>query len=290
MTITIDEILNSHQTHRAVVMGILNVTPDSFSDGGDFADQAAAARHIETMVEQGADIIDIGPESTRPGSDRVTPAEQIARLGNLVSTAAQSRALVSIDTTSSEVAAFALDEGATIINDVSAGRDDRRMFALAAERKTPLILMHMLGQPKSMQDNPRYDDVVAEVRDFLASRIDEAAAAGLPRDRIIIDPGIGFGKLLDHNLALLRGVPDLLELGRPVLIGASRKRFIGELTGRDSPSQRLGGSVAAVLAARALGATIFRVHDVEPMVQALKVAAAIRPRLGSRTGPRGALR
>ena len=290
MTITIDEILNSHQTHRAVVMGILNVTPDSFSDGGDFADQAAAARHIETMVEQGADIIDIGPESTRPGSDRVTPAEQIARLGNLVSTAAQSPALVSIDTTSSEVAAFALDEGATIINDVSAGRDDPRMFALAAERKTPLILMHMLGQPKSMQDNPQYDDVVAEVRDFLASRIDEAAAAGLPRDRIIIDPGIGFGKLLDHNLALLRSVPDLLELGRPVLIGASRKRFIGELTGRDSPSQRLGGSVAAILAARALGATIFRVHDVEPMVQALKVAAAIRPRLGSRTGPRGALR
>ncbi len=280
MAITIDEILNSHQTRRAVVMGILNVTPDSFSDGGDFADQAAATRHINTMVEQGADIIDIGAESTRPGSDRVTPSQQIARLGDLVSTAAQSHALVSIDTTSSEVAAFALDEGATIINDVSAGRQDPCIFALAAQRKAPLILMHMLGQPKSMQDNPQYDDVVAQVRDFLASRIDEAVAAGVPRDRIIIDPGIGFGKLLEHNLALLRGLPDLLELARPMLIGASRKRFIGELTRRDSPSQRLGGSVAAVLAAQALGATIFRVHDVDPTVQALKVAAAIKPHSG----------
>lgn len=287
MPATIDDILNSHRTGRAVVMGILNVTPDSFADGGDFADQATAAEHIKAMVAQGADIIDIGAESTRPGAGRITPDEQIARLGSLVSIAAQTHTPVSIDTTSSEVAAFALDEGAAIINDVSAGRGDPGIFALAAERKTPMVLMHMLGEPKSMQDNPQYDDVVTEVRDFLAWRIDQAAAAGVPHQRIIIDPGIGFGKLLEHNVALLRGLPALLELGRPVLIGASRKRFIGELTGQDSPAERLGGSVAVVLATWTLGATIFRVHDVEPTVQALKVAGAIRPHplggMGSRT-------
>jgi len=260
-------------------MGILNVTPDSFSDGGDFADQAAAAGHIKAMAAQGADIIDIGAESTRPGSRRVTPDEQIARLGNLVSLAAQTAALVSIDTTSSKVASFAIDAGAAIINDVSAGRDDSAILALAAERKTAIVLMHMLGQPKSMQDNPQYHDVVDQVRDFLAWRIDAAVAAGVPRERIIVDPGIGFGKLLEHNVALLRGVPALLELGRPVLVGPSRKRFIGELTGCDVPTERLGGSIGAVLAARALGATIFRVHDVKPTAQALKVAGAIWPDL-----------
>lgn len=285
----IDDILNSHRTRRPVVMGILNVTPDSFSDGGDFADQTTAAEHIKAMVAQGADIIDIGAESTRPNSDPVTPDEQIERLGGLVSMAAQTHALVSIDTTNSEVAAFALDQGATIINDVSAGREDSGILALAAERKTALVLMHMLGRPKSMQDKPQYDDVVTEVRDFLASRIDQALAAGVGRRRIIVDPGIGFGKLLEHNLALLRGVPALLELDRPVLIGASRKRFIGELTGPDSPAHRLGGSVAAVLATWAVGATIFRVHDVEPTVQALKVAGAIGPHSGPATGSPSAL-
>ena len=258
-------------------MGILNVTPDSFSDGGDFADQASAAGHIKAMAAQGADIIDIGSESTRPGSRRVTPDEQIARLGNLVSLAAQTAALVSIDTTSSKVASFAIDAGAAIINDVSAGRDDSAILALAAERKIAIVLMHMLGQPKSMQDNPQYHDVVHQVRDFLAWRIDAAVAAGIPRERIIVDPGIGFGKLLEHNVALLRGVPELLELGRPVLVGPSRKRFIGELTGCEVPAERLGGSIGAVLAARALGATIFRVHDVQPTAQALKVAGAIQP-------------
>ncbi len=289
MPATIDDILNSHRTRRPVVMGILNVTPDSFSDGGDFADQRTAAEQIKAMVAQGADIIDIGAESTRPSSDRVTPDEQIERLGNLVSMAAQTHTPVSIDTTNSEVAAFALDQGATIINDVSAGREDSRILALAAERKTALVLMHMLGQPKSMQDNPQYHDVVTEVRDFLASRIDQALAAGVARERIIVDPGIGFGKLLEHNLALLRGVPALLELDRPVLIGASRKRFIGEFTGPDSPAHRLGGSLAAVLATWAMGATIFRVHDVEPTVQALKVAGAIGPHSGPATGSHGAL-
>ncbi len=234
-------------------------------------------------------IIDIGAESTRPGSNRVTPDEQIERLGGLVAIAAQTHAPVSIDTTSSEVAAFALDQGATIINDVSAGREDSRILALAAERKTALVLMHMLGQPRSMQNNPQYDDVVTQVRDFLASRIDHALAAGVARERIIVDPGIGFGKLLEHNLALLGGVPKLLELGCPVLIGASRKRFIGELTGRASPAQRLGGSVAAVLATWAMGATIFRVHDVEPTVQALKVAGAIGTHSGTATSSSSAL-
>lgn len=256
-------------------MGVLNVTPDSFSDGGEFFDPAAAVAQARKMVHEGAEVLDVGAESTRPASSRIGAAEQIDRLREVLPAATDLPAIVSIDTTRAEVAAFALDAGAEIINDVSAGRDDEEMFSLAASRGAAMVLMHMLGEPKSMQDNPRYDDVVAQVRSFLAERVSAAAAAGVPGDRCIVDPGIGFGKLLEHNLALLGGVGELLSLGRPVLIGPSRKRFIGELTGEPVPARRLGGTIAACLAALRAGATIFRVHDVGALVSALKVARAI---------------
>ena len=273
---TIDEILTSHHSGRAVVMGILNITPDSFSDGGEFFDPPAARAQALRMLEEGANVIDIGAESTRPGSAGVESADQIRRLREILPAVAETGAPISIDTTSAEVAAFALEAGAAIINDVSAGCDDPRILSLAADRKSPLVLMHMLGRPRTMQDNPHYDDVVAEVREFLAGRIEAAAAAGVARGRIIVDPGIGFGKRLEHNLALLvGGVGALLELGCPILVGPSRKRFIGELTGREAARRRLGGTLAACLAARRRGASIFRVHDVGPVVEALKVFDAV---------------
>ena len=275
MPATLDEILNSHRTGRAVVMGVLNVTPDSFSDGGEFYDPAAAVAQALCMVAEGADIIDVGAESTRPGSARVSAADQIRRLEPVLPEAAKLDVTVSIDTTLAEVARFALDAGAEIVNDVSAGRDDGELLPLAGRRGAAVVLMHMLGAPKTMQDDPRYDDVVTEVRDFLTARLAAAEDAGVPRERCIVDPGIGFGKRLEHNLALLAGVGLLGELGVPVLVGPSRKRFIGELTGQGDPQQRLGGSIAACLLARANGATIFRVHDVGETVQALAVGGAI---------------
>ena len=275
MVVSIQQVLNSHRTRCPIVMGVLNVTPDSFSDGGEFLDSRAAVAQALQMVDQGAEIIDVGAESTRPGSARVEPGEQIERLRDVVPAAAQTSALVSVDTTSSDVARFALDAGADIVNDVSAGRDDPRILALAAERNAPLVLMHMLGEPRTMQENPHYEDVVREVRDFLGERIEAAVAAGVPRKHCIVDPGIGFGKRLEHNLALLAGVGTLLELDRPVLIGASRKRFIGELTGIAEPRERVSGTVAACLETFCLGATIFRVHDVSDLVNALKVSNAI---------------
>jgi len=275
MTAAIDEILASHRTGRAVVMGVLNVTPDSFSDGGQFFDPADAAARAARMIDAGADVIDVGAESTRPGSQRVSADEQIGRLREVIPAVAARGVPVSIDTTLAAVAEFALEAGASIVNDVAAGRDDPAILTLAAERKAPLILMHMLGQPKTMQADPRYDDVVGEVAQFLAERIEAAEAAGADRERIVVDPGIGFGKRLEHNLALLAGLGRLAELGRPVLIGPSRKRFIGELTGEQNARRRVAGTVAACLAARRHGATIFRVHDVAPLRQALTVADAI---------------
>ncbi len=275
MPMTLDEILTSHRTRRAVIMGVLNVTPDSFSDGGEFLDPAVATAQAERMLADGADIIDIGAESTRPGSGRVGADEQIARLRNILPAVAASGAIVSIDTTFAAVADFALDAGARIINDVSAGRDDPELLPLAASRAAAVVLMHMLGEPKTMQADPQYGNVAAEVRDFLARRIDAAVAAGVPAERIIVDPGIGFGKRLEHNLALLANVKVLAGLGRPVLIGPSRKRFIGELTGEADPQRRLGGTLAACLAARRTGATIFRVHDVADLAAAMKVSEAV---------------
>ncbi len=256
-------------------MGILNVTPDSFSDGGRFLDAGEAIAQARQMVADGADIIDIGAESTRPGSQRVGADEQIHRIEPILPEVTKLDVAVSIDTTSAAVAEFALDAGAQIINDVSAGRDDDEMFPLAASRNAPLILMHMLGSPRNMQENPQYDDVVKEVRDFLGGRIAVATGAGVERSRIIVDPGIGFGKLLEHNLALLNNIGVLAELGAPVMVGPSRKRFIGEIAGQAESSERLGGTIAACLAGWRGGASIFRVHDVAETVQALTVARAI---------------
>lgn len=282
MQATLGDILDSHRTGRAIVMGILNVTPDSFSDGGEFLDPSAAVAQAQAMVEQGADLIDVGAESTRPGSERVGPGEQIRRIEGVLPALAELGVLVSIDTTSSAVADYALRAGAAIVNDVSAGREDSKMLPLAARRGAAVVLMHMLGYPKTMQAAPAYADVVAEVREFLAERVAAAEAAGVPRGRCIVDPGIGFGKTARHNLSLLAGTGELASLGLPVLVGPSRKRFIGEVTGEAVPARRLGGTIAACLACRRGGATIFRVHDVAPLVQALAMAEAI-DRAGGQT-------
>lgn len=275
MGMTVPEILDSHRTGRPVVMGILNVTPDSFSDGGAYLAPADALKRARQLVTEGADVLDVGAESTRPGSQRVSPGEQLDRLRPILPIFAEVGVPVSIDTTSSEVAAAALDAGAVILNDVSAGRDDPDLFALAAERSTPLVLMHMLGEPKSMQADPHYEDVVAEVAGFLADRLAAAEAAGVAREKVILDPGIGFGKTLEHNLALLAGIDSIAALGRPVLVGPSRKRFIGELSGERDAARRVPGTIAASLAAWRGGATLLRVHDVEAIRQALAVAVAI---------------
>ncbi|MCK5114825.1 MAG: dihydropteroate synthase [Phycisphaerae bacterium] len=279
MAITLDDILNSNRTHRSVVMGILNVTPDSFSDGGGFLEPSIAVAQAQDMLREGASIIDVGAESTQPGSERVSADEQIARLEKIlpqvVKLANDAEAFVSIDTTLAKVAAFALDAGAAIVNDVSAGRDDPELLPLVAERNAAVVLMHMLGEPKTMQANPTYQDVVAEVSVFLSKRLAAAEAAGIARRKCIIDPGIGFGKTLQHNLLLLAGIAPLTKLGCPVLIGPSRKRFIGVITGQEDSTHRLGGTVAACLRAFEGGATIFRVHDVGQVRDALLVAGAI---------------
>lgn len=281
----VDDILASHHTGRWFVMGILNVTPDSFSDGGRFDEPKRAVAHAQAMIEEGADLLDVGAESTRPGSQRVPAGEQISRLAEVLpgvcDLAGRAGAVVSVDTTRSAVARFAMDCGAQIVNDVSAGREDADLPGLVADRRGALVLMHMPGEPATMQDDPRYDDVVAEVRDFLAGQLDALARDGLPKDRCVLDAGIGFGKRLEHNLALLTdGTRALRGLDRPVLVGPSRKRFIGELSAgvagtAPTPEDRTGGTVAACLAARSAGASLFRVHDVGAVRQALLVADAI---------------
>ena len=268
-------MLASHRTRRSVIVGILNVTPDSFSDGGRFLDPADARARAGRLVADGAQAIDIGAESTRPGSRRIGPDEQIRRLREVLPAVCGLGVPVSIDTTQAEVAEFALDAGAQIVNDVSAGRDDPELLPLVARRGAAVILMHMLGTPKTMQEDPHYEDVVAEVRAFLAARIAAAEDAGVPRDRVVIDPGIGFGKRLAHNLLLLRNIEALCSLGLPVLVGPSRKRFIGEITGEAEPRHRVAGTVAACLAARRGGASVFRVHDVKELAESLAVDAAI---------------
>ncbi len=276
MSASLQDILNSHKTGRPIIMGVLNVTPDSFSDGGRFLEPSHAIEAARRMIAEGADIIDIGAESTRPGSARVSAAEQTERVGRVLPEVVRLGALVSIDTTSAEVAHFALEAGAGIINDISAGREDAGIFPLAAEHATPLVLMHMRGEPCTMQQSPQYADVAAEVRAFLAEQLAAAEKVGVPRQYCIVDPGIGFGKLLEHNLALLAKVDTLASLGVPVMVGPSRKSFIAKLAGDPPPAERLGGTIAACLAAYRGGATIFRVHDVAPVRQALTVAQAIR--------------
>jgi dihydropteroate synthase len=256
---------------RTYVMGILNVTPDSFSDGGRFLDPDAALRQALRMAEQGADIIDIGAESTRPGSKPVPDKEQMRRLVPVLRLLSKKvKVPVSVDTASAAVARAAIAEGAAMVNDVTAF-SDLKMAGVASRMGVPCVVMHMQGEPRTMQRNPKYDDLMAEVTDSLAQALARGAAAGV--EQIVVDPGIGFGKKLQHNLEILRRLSELRSLGRPVLVGPSRKRFIGELTGT-GPDERVEGTVAACVVAAEHGANIVRVHDVLAVKQALAVADA----------------
>lgn len=248
---------------RTLVMGILNVTPDSFSDGGEFIDPLAAVSQALKMIDQGADIIDIGGESTRPGAQPVSEADEIRRTIPVIEKVReQSDIPISIDTTKSQVAIQAVAAGADIINDVSALSADPAMAATAADSGAGVVLMHMRGTPRTMQENPVYKDVVDEVCTYLKARGDFAEDHGVARERIVVDPGIGFGKTTEHNLALLRSLPRLAQTDYPILIGASRKRFIGEITGKTVPATRTAGSLGAAAWAITCGAHILRVHDV----------------------------
>ncbi|GAD53986.1 dihydropteroate synthase [Limimaricola cinnabarinus] len=262
---------------RPRIMGILNVTPDSFSDGGDHATREAAVARARLLVAQGAEILDIGGESTRPGATEVPVAEEIARVVPVVAAlrAAGMTVPISIDTRKSAVARAALAEGADMINDVSALCFDPDLAGVVAEANAPLCLMHAVGTPADMQRAPRYDDVVAEVHDALAARIEAALSMGLARARLLVDPGIGFGKDLHHNLALLRALPLFHGFGLPLLLGVSRKRFIGTISGAEAPKARMPGSVAVALIAAQQGAHVLRVHDVEETKQALSLLRAV---------------
>jgi dihydropteroate synthase len=261
---------------RPRVMGIVNFTPDSFSDGGQFNSARAAADHALRLAEEGADILDIGGESTRPGAGPVSEQEEMDRVLPVIEwVARETRTPLSLDTRKPRVMEAGHAAGALIWNDVSALTFAPDSIETAARLGCPVILMHAQGDPKTMQDNPVYEDVVAEVRDFLAARIAACTGAGIARDRLIADPGIGFGKTLAHNLTLLNNLRDFANLGCPLLIGASRKRFIGALSGDAPAHRRLGGSVAVALRAAAQGADILRVHDVAETRQALDVWLAM---------------
>jgi dihydropteroate synthase len=257
-------------------MGVVNVTPDSFSDGGAFLDPGRAIDRAMQLVDEGAAILDIGGESTRPGADDVPVETELARVLPVIrGLAGRTAAAISIDTRKAEIARICLAEGASIWNDVSALQFDPQSLALAARLGCRVVLMHAKGSPKTMQSDPRYQDVCAEVRSFLETRLRAAETVGLAREKIILDPGIGFGKTLAHNLALLAGLPGIAALGPPVLVGVSRKSFIAALD-KAAPHERLGGSIAAALAAAEGGASILRVHDVGATRQALTVHAAMR--------------
>lgn len=256
------------------LMGVVNVTPDSFSDGGLYLDPERAIAHGEELAAQGADILDVGGESTRPGAEAVTVEEELRRVEPVVAGLVAAGHEVSIDTSKVAVAEAALGAGAAIVNDVTALRGDPEIGGLCAERGAGLVLMHMQGDPRTMQESPAYDDVVDDVRAFLAERLEAAIAAGVEEERVWLDPGIGFGKTLEHNLELLRRLGELRELGRPLAVGASRKSFIGRIDG-SAVGERLGGTIAASVLAAAEGADVLRVHDVAAAAQALTVAAAI---------------
>lgn len=255
------------------IMGIVNVTPDSFSDGGRYLDADAAIAHGVELARDGATILDVGGESTRPGALEVDQGEELRRtepvVGALVETGT-----VSIDTSKAAVAEAAINAGASIVNDVTALQSDPGMAGLCAERGVGVVLMHMPGNPRTMQDDPRYDDVVDDVKAFLAARLEFAVGEGVDEERIWLDPGIGFGKTLEHNLELLRRLGELRELGRPLVIGTSRKSFIGTIDGSEV-GERLGGTIASSVLAAAEGAEVLRVHDVAEIAQALRLSAAI---------------
>jgi dihydropteroate synthase len=257
------------------IMGVLNVTPDSFSDGGRFLDAQAAVAHGLSLDADGADIIDVGGESTRPGAEPVAPEEQIRRVVPAIEGLAATGvvAQISIDTTRLAVAQAAVEAGATYVNDISAFRADPQLAGFVAERGLDCCLTHMRGDPRTMQSEAVYDDVVADVKAFLEERLAAAVAAGIAEERIMLDPGIGFAKTLAHNLELLRRLDELVALGRPVVIGTSRKSFLGRITGREA-DDRLPGTIATNVMALERGASVFRVHDVRPVADALAVAAA----------------
>jgi dihydropteroate synthase len=257
------------------IMGVVNVTPDSFSDGGLFLDTDDAVRHALELAAEGADILDVGGESTRPGAQPVAEDEERRRVVPVIERIVGARAPVqlSVDTSKPDVARAALDAGATYVNDVTAFRADPGMAGLVAERGVECCLMHMLGEPRTMQDDPRYGDVVSDVKGFLEERLAFAVAEGVPEERVMLDPGIGFGKTLEHNLELLRRLDEIVALGRPVVVGTSRKSFLGRITGREV-GERLPGTIATNVLALERGASVFRVHDVAPVRDALAVAAA----------------
>jgi dihydropteroate synthase len=268
----------------AKIMGIVNVTPDSFSDGGAFLDPERAIAHGEELAGEGADVIDVGGESTRPGAEAVPAEEELRRTDPLVRTLASRGYSVSIDTSKVAVAEAALDAGAAMVNDVTALRAEPELAALCADRGCEVVVMHMLGDPRTMQENPAYDDVVDDVKSFLAGRIEFAVSEGVDESRIWIDPGIGFGKTVEHNLELHRRLGELRELGRPIVFGSSRKSFIGKLTGTEV-DERIGGTIASNVIACANGARMLRVHDVGPMRQALMIAEAVMRGGSARSHP-----
>ena len=260
-------------------MGILNVTPDSFSDGGRFLDTAAAVEHGRRLVSEGAAIVDVGGESTRPGAEPVSASDELGRVRGVIEglSAAATGAQISIDTTKVAVAEAALAAGASLVNDVSAFRADPEMAGLVADREADCCLMHMLGEPRTMQRDPRYGDVLDEVKAFLEERLEFAVREGVSERRVLLDPGIGFGKTVAHNLELLARLHELLSLGRPILIGTSRKSFLARIPsveGELGVEERLAGTIASNVLAYERGASVFRVHDVRPVAQALGVAAA----------------
>jgi dihydropteroate synthase len=263
------------------IMGVVNVTPDSFSDGGTFEEPGAAIRHARRLVEEGAQIVDIGGESTRPGAAPVPADDELRRVLPVVAgiAALGLDAQISVDTMKLAVAEAAVEAGATYVNDVTAFRHDPALAGLVADRGLDCCLMHMLGEPRTMQEDPRYDDVVSDVKAFLEERLSAAVTAGIAEERVQLDPGIGFGKTLGHNLELLRRLDEIAAIGRPVVLGTSRKSFIGRLTGRDVAG-RVHGTVATCVLGLERGARVFRVHDVAAVADGLAVAAATLARDG----------
>ncbi|MBA2439459.1 MAG: dihydropteroate synthase, partial [Thermoleophilaceae bacterium] len=257
-------------------MGVINVTPDSFSDGGRYLDPKAAVAHGRQLAAQGAGVLDVGGESTRPGADPVPPADELRRVIPVIEglAAEAGHADISIDTTKLEVARSALDAGARMVNDVSAFRFDPGLAALVAERGAGCCLMHMLGEPRTMQEAPRYEDVVSEVKAFLEERLEFAVSEGVPARSVWLDPGIGFGKTVENNLELLRRLDEIVAIGHPVVVGTSRKSFLGKLTGGRGEEHRLPGTIATSVLALERGAEVFRVHDVAEVMDALAVASA----------------
>ncbi len=271
----IERIGIAHRSRRPLVMGVVNVTPDSFSDGGLFDRPDRAVAHGLTLLEQGADLLDIGGESTRPGAEPVTEDEELARvMPVLEGLRRHSDAPISIDTSKPALMRAAAEAGADMINDVSALGAPGSLQAVVASG-LPVCLMHMQGEPRTMQRNPRYEDVVGEVLDFFQDRLQTCLDAGVARESIVLDPGFGFGKSLDHNLALLHRLDELNSLGYPLLVGISRKSMLGALTGRKAPDQRVAASVAAAVIAAQRGAAIVRVHDVAETIDALKIWSAL---------------